>query len=990
MKPNLLISAGACLFSCQGTADLLVNHLLNLNPFNLMEPERRQKECQQQLAQDIDNEWPRRFRLNDIAHAVELIWPSEMLVTPEFKALDQLVAAFFDTTNGGLHYRKETEPDFVRLCARLDPAYVAAWQLAKDFRDQTKTEKFEEVSKASERIDALQPLFSPPVRKNAAAVAENHVHLGGVYGSGLALMLAVLHPEKGQLKQHAQQELIKELQRLLAALLQQPDWLLPSAETKQTQQQTVTKDLQHQRIHALIQYSIGQAWLFQTEMQVDWYGIAQQPADESEVNPAWLRKQVALHMQAGDVSKAWLYLLIWLWWHYQDARCCERFRTLTLYFLNRINHLRREVIMDGQGLSRFVQYYDEPLRWGKSAPNQFNAAQVLFQNAKDVAELKVTRSKFNPKDIALWLKQLEKAVQPDSAYGDAVASRFIPPTAAQTGAHRALMERWHFCIHFLRTPAFQHHPEKVWHEARALLQQCFSLSGWDRPELLGLSSQLSDEQQQTLRPAAWIRGLDVAGDENLVRIEVYAPALRWLRQAFVARQTEHSLQALVGAASDRADLLKGWHFSIHAGEDYAHPLSGLRHLDETVQFCAMKEGDRLGHALALGVDAESWLARHGDALLPVDEHVDNLVWAWHEAGALAERLPWCAKVKDHLEKRIRRLLPYVPWLHPVCFAWENPLKQKPEPRQLRGDCQENAATESILIDDLYGAWKLRRNCYWQFLRWQQSGVQDDATLAALPDLDLLKQSDNKAGKLFLQRARWLGVQKPSWQPETSGKNNGDEKTSGKAASGKAGKKDSKAQKEEKTAIKVRPALPKPPPFGHCNFTKDGLLKVRVSSLRRGTELPAVAEPDALKMLTDFYHPDELKFIHALQDVKMQEYADLGLMIEVNLTSNTYIARLEDFIEHPVFRWHPVAKAGLNAGGKFNVFGLRKKPMKVCINTDDPGIMPTTLRTEFRLLKEAAMDRGEEEALAEAWVKKLRQAGVKEFKQKHVPVWRKAH
>jgi hypothetical protein len=209
MKPNLLISAGACLFSCQGTADLLVNHLLNLNPFNLMEPERRQKECQQQLAQDIDNEWPRRFRLNEIAHAVELIWPSEMLVTPEFKALDQLVAAFFDTTNGGLHYRKETEPDFVRLCARLDPAYVAAWQLAKDFRDQTKAKKFEEVSNASERIDALLPLFSLPVRKNAAAVAENHVHLGGVYGSGLALMLAVLHPEKGQLKQHAQQALIK-------------------------------------------------------------------------------------------------------------------------------------------------------------------------------------------------------------------------------------------------------------------------------------------------------------------------------------------------------------------------------------------------------------------------------------------------------------------------------------------------------------------------------------------------------------------------------------------------------------------------------------------------------------------------------------------------------------------------------------------------------------------------------------------------------------
>jgi hypothetical protein len=150
------------------------------------------------------------------------------------------------------------------------------------------------------------------------------------------------------------------------------------------------------------------------------------------------------------------------------------------------------------------------------------------------------------------------------------------------------------------------------------------------------------------------------------------------------------------------------------------------------------------------------------------------------------------------------LLPYVPWLHPVCFAWENPLKQKPERRQLRKNCQEKAATESILIDDLYTAWKLRRNCYWQFLRWQQSGVQDDATLAALPDLDLLKQSDNKASKLFLQRARWLEVQKPSWQPETFGKNIGDEKTSGKAASGKAGKKIRKHKKRKRPLLRFVP------------------------------------------------------------------------------------------------------------------------------------------------------------------------------------------
>ena len=192
---NLQIVVGACVFSCTGTADLLISQLLDPRPFNQMEPEHWHRECQQQLAQDIDNEWPRRFRLNEIAHAVELIWPAEMLRTPQFKALDQLVAEFFVSSVDGLHYRKETEPDFVRLCARLDPAYVAAWQLAKKFRgEELKNPPLpEEISVGAMRaqIDALQPLFSEKAVDDEP-VAENHVHLGGVYGSGLALMLAVL------------------------------------------------------------------------------------------------------------------------------------------------------------------------------------------------------------------------------------------------------------------------------------------------------------------------------------------------------------------------------------------------------------------------------------------------------------------------------------------------------------------------------------------------------------------------------------------------------------------------------------------------------------------------------------------------------------------------------------------------------------------------------------------------------------------------------
>ncbi len=91
-----------------------------------------------------------------------------------------------------------------------------------------------------------------------------------------------------------------------------------------------------------------------------------------------------------------------------------------------------------------------------------------------------------------------------------------------------------------------------------------------------------------------VRGVDVAGNENALPIEVFSPAIRVLRHAHY--EPERNLNS----------RLKRFHLSIHAGEDYSHLVSGLRLIDETVQFCNMQTGDRLGHALALGVDAPTW------------------------------------------------------------------------------------------------------------------------------------------------------------------------------------------------------------------------------------------------------------------------------------------------------------------------------------------------------------------------------------------------
>ena len=127
-------------------------------------------------------------------------------------------------------------------------------------------------------------------------------------------------------------------------------------------------------------------------------------------------------------------------------------------------------------------------------------------------------------------------------------------------------------------------------------------------------------------------------------------------------------------------------------------------------------------------------------------------------------------------------------------------------------------------------------------------------------------------------------------------------------------------------------------------------------------------------------------MHALQDYLLDTYDRKGLIIETNPTSNLYVARLEHHGEHPIFRWNPPDDRELNDGGEYNRYGLRRGPIRVLINTDDPGIMPTTLRTEFELMREAAIDLGYSRTVAEDWLERLRQFGVDQFHRNHHQVF----
>ena len=130
--------------------------------------------------------------------------------------------------------------------------------------------------------------------------------------------------------------------------------------------------------------------------------------------------------------------------------------------------------------------------------------------------------------------------------------------------------------------------------------------------------KLAEFREKYPEKAKRIKGIDAANTEIGCGPEVFAQAFRYLSDHVVLSGTEQGLQL--------PQLRKTY----HVGEDFLDLVSGLRAIDETVRFLDMKCGDRLGHALALGIDADDWYCRKNNRiLLTKQEYLDNVAWMYH-------------------------------------------------------------------------------------------------------------------------------------------------------------------------------------------------------------------------------------------------------------------------------------------------------------------------------------------------------------------------
>lgn len=142
-------------------------------------------------------------------------------------------------------------------------------------------------------------------------------------------------------------------------------------------------------------------------------------------------------------------------------------------------------------------------------------------------------------------------------------------------------------------------------------------------------------------------GIDACAQEIGCRPEVFGRVFRMLKNHSYLHDDEYSEYPL--------PQLK---VTYHVGEDFLDLSDGLRAIDEAIRFLDMGCGDRLGHALALGIDAKEWYSnKNRQITIPLQDYLDNIVWMHH--ALIRYNISEINSLKGWLEEQYSRYFAYI-------------------------------------------------------------------------------------------------------------------------------------------------------------------------------------------------------------------------------------------------------------------------------------------------------------------------------------------
>lgn len=162
-----------------------------------------------------------------------------------------------------------------------------------------------------------------------------------------------------------------------------------------------------------------------------------------------------------------------------------------------------------------------------------------------------------------------------------------------------------------------------------------------RQQALSIAECLSNSEYYCRR----VRGIDAANHEFGTPPEAFAPVFRFLQNF---REDDFSRETLL-----KKEFAHRLSTTYHAGEDFLDIAGALRTIDEAVTYLEMQRGDRIGHALGLGVAPEVHYQLKGHRIfMRQQDRLDDLIWILFRGTELGVEIDGI----QELEKEARDLI----------------------------------------------------------------------------------------------------------------------------------------------------------------------------------------------------------------------------------------------------------------------------------------------------------------------------------------------
>ncbi len=339
---------------------------------------------------------------------------------------------------------------------------------------------------------------------------------------------------------------------------------------------------------------------------------------------------------------------------------CQEVSLLYLYILIK-SQFRSELIQVNKrkGFTNFAWYQNRKNQFFGDRKEYWTEAQRLSVGAvMEEGHLVSLEVRIMPKDTAEQLKN--EIVGLNSKFSLALGKNGNMPYYVIHFPKKKFVEAEFKDFEYLLRPRNWPTREMAKKRARALVKY---LQAYDRKE-----------------ECVW--GIDACSLEIGCRPEVFATEFRYVRKYGERRK-------ICWWSDLEKERCKEIGITYHVGEDFLDITDGLRAIDEAIIFLDMRKSDRLGHALALGIEPkEYYQKKNREIYLTAQDYLDNLIWILYRS--LEFNIQIDANRRAEMQEMARRLLLEI-------YSTDNSL--------FRDNVMKRQPIE--MLDMYFASWKLR-------------------------------------------------------------------------------------------------------------------------------------------------------------------------------------------------------------------------------------------------------------------------------------------